>query len=1019
MKIKNFAFCLLVLSLFCVLSPAHAAEGSDLEFGGPGSTNGKFGNIRDITFDSQNVLYVLDVIKPNAEAKIGVGRVQKFDANGKFLTQFSTLDESFASEEKDQPARIAVDGAGNAYVSKPVGGVVQQFAPDGKAGKRYEIPDAFALTSFRGGERIAVVASRAAIVNGRWQQLGGDQIHVLAPEGQIEATIPLAQRLKIVRDIAADKAGNFYVLGSVHDNVATGDISAQLWKFDAMGKIVRVLGTGQLTRAQDGSELIHSVALDSQDNIYSMTWGNGGYVVKFDPAFQTVSRRQGKFSEFEAWSIHSSYTPLALDANDRLWVASTPGPTGRKERPVIVRARTDFLQPSGRGVSQGPVALLGFAAEVQANLVESISYDLKPIALQFVVKPNKREIETVGVAWRVVDALGTQAGKGRFDVPLQNGVEAKQNFTWTPPRFGWYSVVCDVMQGEKVLQTFAKHVGVSPAFAGLETLEAGESVWGWEDAPRTMWTGLPNMRLHPEKGLDKLDSDLKLAEKYGATVIVQLVDGQQKFKPEEVRAMMQRFKGRIKYIEVCNEPNYSGGIESYFKIHKEAYEIVKAIDPAVKVMGPATVNVDLNWLRKLYEMGLKDVSDIISIHDYEGHETIDPVHWRWKYGAARKIMAEFGDGAKPIWQTEHAFSAMRGGNMTQVAQAARVMLHADLLETLGIPREHNNLYYLNEGGFASVPTYVWSRRGPFATALALRTRYAMTKGQKYLGSVDFGPQGNEVFMALRYNGANGQTISFRNMGTQGDVPLEVTVKGAGNLEVMDSWGNVQAVPVRAGKATLASSQLPQYLRLKAGQDVTFPVWNWKRNIAPDATIAVSSALDKGRDNSWLTNGVLETMQEANPDGGTNGDKIWAAAPPENGVPTILEMTWPRPQNIARMMIFGVEADNQFAALLDYDVEAWQNGAWKTLAKVRANIPETFRVDTGDARSHSFYQRTNRYVHQFAPISTDRLRLVVHRTTFGFAPDAVANQVIFNEWGGTGKARVTLREIQVFEALGRK
>lgn len=178
-------------------------------------------------------------------------------------------------------------------------------------------------------------------------------------------------------------------------------------------------------------------------------------------------------------------------------------------------------------------------------------------------------------------------------------------------------------------------------------------------------------------------------------------------------------------------------------------------------------------------------------------------------------------------------------------------------------------------------------------------------------------------------------------------------------------------------------------------------------VKPDANADANAKFGLGR--------VQKFDATGNPLGGTGGEKIWAAEGPKPGALVTLEMAWNRPQTLGRVMLFGVEADNQFSALLDYDLEAWQNGAWKTIAQVRSDIAPTFWSDTGDARAQSFYVRTNRYAHQFAPVTTERLRLVVHRVTFGFAPDETANDAIFNEWGGRGKARFNLREIQVFEA----
>jgi hypothetical protein len=61
-------------------------------------------------------------------------------------------------------------------------------------------------------------------------------------------------------------------------------------------------------------------------------------------------------------------------------------------------------------------------------------------------------------------------------------------------------------------------------------------------------------------------------------------------------------------------------------------------------------------------------------------------------------MAQYGDANKPIWQTERAITGVRGGLFLGLSQAVRATLHRDLMETLGVPSEHNSLYYLNQSG---------------------------------------------------------------------------------------------------------------------------------------------------------------------------------------------------------------------------------------------------------------------------------------------------------------------------------
>jgi hypothetical protein len=78
----------------------------------------------------------------------------------------------------------------------------------------------------------------------------------------------------------------------------------------------------------------------------------------------------------------------------------------------------------------------------------------------------------------------------------------------------------------------ASTLGVTTKFSGMNTLAAGESPGGWTDAPRQMFVGLVNMRLHAKggnaeelkKNIAELDKQVKMASEYGATFCVQFSD---------------------------------------------------------------------------------------------------------------------------------------------------------------------------------------------------------------------------------------------------------------------------------------------------------------------------------------------------------------------------------------------------------------------------------------------------------------------------------------------------------------
>ena len=1025
--IKILKSALVLGALMFVVAPIWAQDnksnqGGDVAFGGAGTAPGKFLDLQDLTFDAKGTLYTLEGVQFNGKTKqIEANlRVQKFDRQGKSLGAIdlkSVPDIAWDGDAKARPgtgadgkarnregaiapARVAADSAGQVFVTVPLADKVLQFAPDGRFVRAIEIPGAMAIAAVRvnGEERIAVVPSQRVWTPAtKWAWEDGDKILLLKTDGSLDKTVGLPQKLENVNDIAGDNAGNFYLRAEPN----------AIYKFSPAGQLLKTYGGNPATRAEDGSEVLHTVAVDSKGNVYTLA---GDWLTRFDADGQNVTQRRGQWDNLDPWTEQQRYLPIAIDPQDRLWIgvvnrrypdAGNYGST--RDVPAILRTSTDFFKVPSLEVRTAPVRSLGFKPDVKSDLPFNVAYQTGvPIPMRVVVAPGVRAIDKATAHWRVFDDAKNLMGEGTVPLALKNGEATEAPFSWTPTRFGGYSVITDFESPQGFLMAQGEHLAVTPRYAETMPYDLSTSKGGWEDPPRQMWTGLPNLRLHPAKGLDKMDADLKSAQANGTTIVVQLVDNAKNFKPEEVRAMMERFKGRIKYIEVCNEPNYSTNIEGYFKIHQQAYQIIKAIDPAVQVMGPATVNMNLEWLAKLYELGFKDVSDAVSIHDYEGHETIDPVHWDWKIAQMRAIMKKYGDENKPIWQTEHAISGQRGLNYQGRVQAIRMLLHRDLLETYGISSEHNNHYFLNDGGY--IETYVWSAYGPQIAVPALRTRHALTSamGRKYAGKLDFGPTGNTLYLGVRYAGADGETVSLRNLGM---APTAVEFSASVDaLDVADAWGNQSRVPVTAGKAMLTLDQMPIYVRLPRGARFSPQPIDFGRDIAARARFTFSGPVEG--DNALLNDGVIQTYQKDDPRGDTNGQKIWKGSMLDG--PQTLEMNLGRAQAVNKVILRTPHADNQFCTLLDYDLQARVDGAWKTIETVKRPMPPSEPAISRQAENQIWMDDTNLFVHTFPTIQTDALRLVVRETTRGFVPDDRALA-----WGNRIPQKLMLREVEIY------
>ncbi len=603
------AFVLLALTLFHLicLNPIaslaqdiKANEGADLAIGGPGAEPGQFLELCDITFDPAGNLYALDGQKINQATKQPEGnlRVQKFTRQGKLLASIDLRQAISATGpivpqgDVIGPQRLAVSAGGDAFVTFPATGKVCRFGPDGRLTRTYDIPHAMAIAVWNGPgghgtERVAVVASRHEVVPRKgWAWVDGDKISLIDPAAAGDATIPQAisfgQSFQNVQALAVDRAGNFYVKAEPN----------AIYQFSPEGKLLKTFGGNPTTRAEDGSEVLHTVTVDSKGNVYSMVWGNPGLVTRFDADGQTVTQRPGQFKWADPWSLHSSYVALAIDPDDRLWAAvcnrralNDVHYKTQRAIPVIVRAKPDFFETPAGTVHVTPVRMLGFKPTLTCDLPYNVSHEPgKAVSMRLTVQAANRNVNAATVNWRVFDAMKERTGRRTIRPCAGEWQRGGQRVFVCPAApwllfRAWRKCRRPWDHSEPSASTSASRRNIRECRPSTP----GQSNGGWIDPARQVFTGLPNMRIHPgkdEKTLAATDEQIAGAEKAGLTFIVQLVDNMKNLSPEYVRLIATRYKGRAKYYEICNEPNFSSNADDYFKGHKMAYSDHQGDRPA-------------------------------------------------------------------------------------------------------------------------------------------------------------------------------------------------------------------------------------------------------------------------------------------------------------------------------------------------------------------------------------------------------------------------------------------------------
>jgi hypothetical protein len=123
-----------------------------------------------------------------------------------------------------------------------------------------------------------------------------------------------------------------------------------------------------------------------------------------------------------------------------------------------------------------------------------------------------------------------------------------------------------------------------------------------------------------------------------------------------VRTVAERYKGKIKYYDVWNEPSdktyFSGAPDTMVQMLKIAYETIKQADPAAQVIAPGVTGAGkhLAYLDDLLGRGAKNYIDILGHHYYVPNG--DPEQMVPLIREVQKIMRKHGMEKKPMWNTE-------------------------------------------------------------------------------------------------------------------------------------------------------------------------------------------------------------------------------------------------------------------------------------------------------------------------------------------------------------------------------
>lgn len=125
------------------------------------------------------------------------------------------------------------------------------------------------------------------------------------------------------------------------------------------------------------------------------------------------------------------------------------------------------------------------------------------------------------------------------------------------------------------------------------------------------------------------------------------------------KIIVNRYKNRVKYWEIWNEPDSptywvpQDGMKIYAQLLKLSYAAIKNEDPSSKVLLGGLTKDGIYALKYLYKHGVKDCFDIMNYHPFINPLDKDYLKQiKFLYFNIRKIMSANGDDVKPVWFTE-------------------------------------------------------------------------------------------------------------------------------------------------------------------------------------------------------------------------------------------------------------------------------------------------------------------------------------------------------------------------------
>ena len=243
---------------------------------------------------------------------------------------------------------------------------------------------------------------------------------------------------------------------------------------------------------------------------------------------------------------------------------------------------------------------------------------------------------------------------------------------------------------------------------------------------------------------------------------------------EYLRFLGNRYKGKIKYWEIWNEPNYTlfftGTPDKLVQLGQEAYNILKSIDSTNQILSPSAVGAGgIGYLDCYLSLGGKNYCDLIGFHLY----CAKPEEVGILSNNLRRVLEANGQLAKPVWNTEQGWELSSNNGQPLPDEMAKAYIARAFLLSWRYD-------------FRRFAFYGWDYKYSMALVPTLADRTALSPAGIALGEVKGWMDGNKM-TAVTVDANNTWTIEMTRPDSKKVYAVWNTV-GNRTFTIPTAWG---------------------------------------------------------------------------------------------------------------------------------------------------------------------------------------------------------------------------------------